>query len=92
MASDFFRNCSEEFFSIEILIGKQLALTIMYRTLLYETTWHVNPLSILQRLSDVCLQKTGKKCWQVIFSQIPLKYIYISVPKVIFLQAPEFSG
>ena len=62
--------------NFELLIGKQLPLTIIYRTLLYKMTWHVNPLSILQRLSDVCLQKTGKKCWQVIFSQIPLKYIW----------------
>ena len=36
---------------------------------------HVNPLSILKGLSHIGLQKKGKKCWQVIFSQIPQKYI-----------------
>jgi hypothetical protein len=59
MASDFFRNCSEEFFWIEILVGKQLALIIIYRTLLYETT--CQSLVNFERLVSYRFAKKGKK-------------------------------
>ena len=72
--------------NFELLIGKQLPLTIIYRTLLYKMTWHVNPLSILQRLSDVCLQKNGEKMLTGHFLTNPSKTHMYSIFFVVAVQ------